>query len=295
MSLAFLIMPFVGVLIRYRANYSPKTGEVHLGGEDGPASSSSDSISYFGMMKRVHRVEGWAGFCKGILPSIITTGLVFFLAEAIFTVFFSHPIRLLVDPGRILIFIGFAMRIIPALLLVPMTIITNRAIITPHKLAALDARAALRVLLSPVERAHSLRLYRAPGVALTLVLEALVGPTLGHLCLAALRLPLGLVIGAALPVIVLATALLTPLQVILVRLTLQRLGPDALVPDDAPPVYAGQTVDIRTQSTPYKGLFDCGCKIVDEEGAHVLFRAWWFTLLAMVIPLLVTLLLLPTD
>jgi hypothetical protein len=48
-------MPFVGVLVRYRANYVPK--RVRLDAEDGVVNETGSDITYFGMMKRVHRIE----------------------------------------------------------------------------------------------------------------------------------------------------------------------------------------------------------------------------------------------
>jgi hypothetical protein len=62
-------MPFMGVLIRYRADYIPKAGGVSLDNEDGVGvapRSSEPATSYFGMMNRVYRIEGWAGLYKGI-------------------------------------------------------------------------------------------------------------------------------------------------------------------------------------------------------------------------------------
>jgi endo-1,4-beta-mannosidase len=61
-------MPFVGVLVRYRANYTPKAGAVRLDDEPGlPGNLTSDaSLSYFGMMQRVYRIEGWGGLYKGL-------------------------------------------------------------------------------------------------------------------------------------------------------------------------------------------------------------------------------------
>ncbi|KAJ6537378.1 hypothetical protein DFH09DRAFT_89219 [Mycena vulgaris] len=301
MLFKFIIMPFVGVLVRYRANYTPKTGGVHLDGEDGLAPSTPDSTSYFGMMKRVHRIEGWAGLYKGIMPSIITDLILLVVIAPISVLFNYGHIRLPIYSNIVVWTIGFAVSLIPVLLLIPMYIITNRAITTPHKLAAFDAPAALRVLLSPAERAQPLRLYLVPGVALVILLEALVGPAISLLRLATLQgLSLGPTLGAGLPMIALATVLLTPLQVMLARLTLQRLGPDSPVPIDvapllqnvppvpvnAPPVYTEDVMDVRTSEAPYTGLLDCGRKIMDEEGARVLFRAWWFTPLVMLLPIL---------
>jgi hypothetical protein len=48
-------MPFVGVLVRYRANYVPK--RVQLVGDDGPVNETGSDIGYFGMMRRVYRIE----------------------------------------------------------------------------------------------------------------------------------------------------------------------------------------------------------------------------------------------
>jgi hypothetical protein len=158
-------------------------------------------------------------------------------------------------------------------------------ITTPHKLAAFDSRTALRVLLSPAERAQPLRLYLAPGVAFALVLQSLVSPALTLLRQLTAPLPLGASLGGALPVIVLATALLTPLDVMATRLTLQRRGPDAPDAFEAPPVYSAEPVmDFRgAEEAPYTSLVDCARKMVDEEGWRVLARAWWLTALGMLL------------
>jgi hypothetical protein len=58
----------VGVLVRYRANYTPKAAAVRLDDEPGvPSTLTSDaSLSYFGMMKRVYHIEGLGGLYKGL-------------------------------------------------------------------------------------------------------------------------------------------------------------------------------------------------------------------------------------
>jgi hypothetical protein len=56
-ALAFgITMPFLGVLVRYRANYAPKRGVRLTDGEDWEI-TRSETESYFGMMRRVHRLE----------------------------------------------------------------------------------------------------------------------------------------------------------------------------------------------------------------------------------------------
>ncbi|KAJ6514155.1 hypothetical protein DFH09DRAFT_1179737 [Mycena vulgaris] len=296
LALTFAIaMPFIGVLVRYRANYIPK--RVRLDAEDGAVDETGSDISYFGMMKRVHRIEGWAGLYKGIMPSIINSliAIVLFVPVVVFFAF-VRPRTWIVYPTTALV-----ISIVPVLLLVPMQIITNRAIITPHKLAAFAPSAALRVLLSPAERAQPLRLYLAPGVAFAQLLLAFIPVavsmlrqlfvTRGHAHPWPVR-------SASLPALILITVLLTPVQVMLARLTLQRRvsasdGPIHIpVAADAvasPPTYGAEDViEVRTQPehAPYTSLLDCARTIVREEGRGSLFRAWWITALFTVLPVL---------
>ncbi|KAJ7111772.1 hypothetical protein C8R44DRAFT_677361 [Mycena epipterygia] len=285
-----ITIPFVGVLVRYRANYTPKAGAVRLDGEDGLAAApSSDSISYFGMMKRVYRIEGWAGLYKGIMPSIIASLIAIVMLVPVSVVLASghrtmpHG-RVYLPAQSVMWSITFALSTIPVLLLVPLTIITNRAFTTPHKLAAFAPKAALRVLLSPAERAQPLRLYLAPGVALALVLEAFVTPVLSLLrYVAEPHLAPIPALAVGLPVLALATVLVTPLEVMVARLTLQRRGLDFEI-EPTPDTEA--VMDFRTQAPPYTSLLDCGRTMVAEEGWRVLFRAWWLTALVMLVPLL---------
>ncbi|KAJ7510661.1 hypothetical protein B0H11DRAFT_2269253 [Mycena galericulata] len=324
-----IIMPYIGVLVRYRANYSPKRlrgltvaeGEIEL--ED-----TDSHISYFGMMQRVYRVEGWAGLYKGIIPSIIGSIIsavllsptLFLLPIPVF--FWLGPWVILNGQRRAP---GLALPVpILALLITPVQIIINRTITTPYKLATFSPSAALRVLLSAKERAQPLRLYFAPGVALAQVLESLVG--------AAMMLLPQLIsrrIGFSVP------HRLPALAVMAARLTLQRLGDAPAVSDpdtdadapavsdqdtdtgapagldqntdtdapavsdqdadtEAPPVYEKAVIDFRTQETPYTGLLACGIQIVREEDWRALFRAWWLTALVILLPMLV-LFITPTD
>ncbi|KAJ6468207.1 hypothetical protein C8R45DRAFT_1017919 [Mycena sanguinolenta] len=315
-GIAFTIgIPLVGVLIRYRANYTPKTGAVRLDDEVAPsvAPRADASIGYFGMMKRVHRLEGWEGLYKGIMPSIITS-LIADVVVAPFSVVLlqftgpnSPPLSLL---HRWVI--GLGMSIIPTLLIFPMQIIVNRAITTPHKLPAFAPRIALRTLLSPAERAQPLRLYLAPGVGFSVVLEALILSSLSMGAQTIFPPPTSWVREtiAWVPTIVLGTLLTTPLEVLTARLTLQRrLGPPSLLNTpsaeilaaaamDVVPVYSAEPVmEFRPVLTvgadavgeegeePYTGLFDCARKIVAEEGWGVLARAWWLNVALLALTL----------
>ena len=106
------------------------------------------------------------------------------------------------------------------------------------------------------------------------------------------------------------TIILTPLEVILIRLALQRnhatFGYDSVsqANGDAQEAvdYAGSGEDVircvlavspqtistdirsgslRTEQEPYTGLIDCGKKIVEEEGWGALYHAWWWTMLGL--------------
>ncbi|KAJ7815052.1 hypothetical protein B0H14DRAFT_2848912 [Mycena olivaceomarginata] len=243
-----ITMPFSGVLIRYRANYTPKRG-LHLE-DEGFHETRAETDSYFGMMRRVHRLECHPSSRRS-LP---------WVALSPFAIFLSMGHKVL-PGGRV---------VIP----------------TP---SGLVLWTALHLLLSPAERAHPWKLYFAPGVGLSEFLQGLVSPTLALL----LRFVPGLylshrlpVLLASLPVIALMTLLLTPLQVMGARLTLQRLdaaasADDAL--DAAPPAYGEEEVmEFRTQQAPYTGLLDCGRQMVEEEGWRALLRAWWVTPFFMV-------------
>ncbi|KAJ7772247.1 hypothetical protein B0H16DRAFT_1714454 [Mycena metata] len=298
-----ITMPFLGVLVRYRANYTPKTGAVRLDDETGAGilqSRSDANLSYFGMMKRVHRVEGWSGLYKGIMPTIIATLIAVVVAAPVSVLLvggFEHlrhggiytPPRV---SGVVLWVVTFAISIIPVLLLVPIQIITNRAITTPHKLAAFAPAAGLRALLSPAERAHPLLLYLAPGVAPALLLEALVSPTLSLLRVSAFpHLHLALTLGGVLPLLVLTTAFTTPLQVMAARLTLQRRGDTAAAAAAGAAdtlIHTEHVMTFRTDAdgAPYTGLLDCYRKMLEEEGWRVLYRAWWLAAVLLLLPIL---------
>jgi hypothetical protein len=67
-----LFVPFLGVVVRFRSNYTPKG--LHLGGEDTEATAQQLSQdprvgpvvnSLWAMFWRVRRIEGWMGLFKG--------------------------------------------------------------------------------------------------------------------------------------------------------------------------------------------------------------------------------------
>ncbi|KAJ7290750.1 mitochondrial carrier [Mycena rebaudengoi] len=263
-------MPFIGVLVRYRANYVPK--RVRLDTEDGTANEtgSDSNLGYFGMMKRVYRIEGWAGLYKGMMPSIIHN-----LIATVTTVPVLLAFRFILPQPSVVYPMGLAISLIPVVLLIPMLIITNRAITTPHKLAFFEPKVALRVLLSQAEREKPLHLYLAPGVALCAVLLAFV-----PIAVSILRR--------------LFSFHTYPGHPHYYPPHLCRRGEPAIVDRvvesvaaDTVPVYSTEDVmEFRTQQAPYTSLVDCWRTVVREEGRGALFRAWWVTALFVVLPVL---------
>ncbi|KAF7324601.1 hypothetical protein MKEN_00501400 [Mycena kentingensis (nom. inval.)] len=295
-------MPFIGTLIRFRANYTPRS-RVQLDAEEGEESPTEDVKSYFAMLKRVHRVEGWPGLYKGVMPSIL---------ESLISVVFVTPmlaVLYVVSPARhfhTLITLLFA--VCSVLLLIPMEIIKNRTITTPYKLRAFEPSKALRLLLTRAERKAPLRLYLLPGVALASALPVIIsllitmvwqivafellplyGTSYWSLAHAVHRL-------CGVAFLILTTALITPLHVIRVRLTMQTLPVDPAAapspageepqPEHAPEaqVYSSEdVVELRsaTGRATYTGVEDCGRSILREEGKAAFFRGWWLTALGL--------------
>jgi hypothetical protein len=105
-----------------------------------------------------------------------------------------------------------------------------------------------------------------------------------------------------------STAILAPLEVIAIRLAIQRnhaapefnsISQEEDGDAEEATEYAGADEDVigyvhnhsllqspeingyslRTEREPYTGLVDCAKRIIDEEGWSALYRAWWLTML----------------
>ncbi|KAF8664364.1 hypothetical protein AX16_000736 [Volvariella volvacea WC 439] len=295
-----IVVPFTGILVRFRANYNPKG--LQLDSEGGAQPHTGPIIrSYFQMMVRVYRLEGWAGLYKGLMPTLISSAVV----TALIIVFLDAP-----NPRHgayrapvvgVLGTLAYSIAIM--LISLPTAIITYRSITTPHKLGYLQATRALRILLTPTERRRPWILYLTPGLLAAEVLHITVvvlilGPAHRLLLpsLAKTNHPtledvsfFNLAVYAL--VVVICTAVLAPLEVIATRLAVQRNHASAEynsvnqeVEGDAEEglEYAGTDEDViglRNEADPYLGLVDCAKRIISEEGYPALYRAWWITLL----------------
>ncbi|KAJ9124692.1 hypothetical protein QFC24_003059 [Naganishia onofrii] len=290
-----IVMPFQGALVRLRANYNPKG----VGLESGLDSRVGPTLNtLWGTLSRTKRIEGWKGLYKGAIPNVIFSAIVS-IASIVFvgasatrgpkgsyTVPEAGGIRM----GIFTVFM--------TLVTLPMTVIINRCIITPYALPY-DARQSLRLILTPDEYNKPWTLYLAPGlltvsglhvVWVTVISRSIKALLVGRVAIDAYDRP-GLFIvfllfqfGSAF--------LLTPLEVITTRLSIQRNSdsPYSLssqndggaLPDGVQ--YAGADEDViglRPETEPYAGALDAARTIIEEEGKEALFRAWWVTAIGL--------------
>ncbi|KAF7320512.1 hypothetical protein HMN09_00134900 [Mycena chlorophos] len=323
-SLRFAIgMPFFSVLVRYRANYTPLRLQLP---EDDMTPPADDVVrSYFGIFRRVYRIEGWAGLYKGLAPAFLTSLLVPLIQMPV------SLVAALLDPSAgdpeainpvVVLYALLFFFILPlssALLLIPMQILTCRAITIQHHLPFFAPKTALTALLSPAERRRPYILYATPGLAAANTLLAFCGAIAGlpvPILAVALsdrrdrfpevtpKLVIPLVLGGLL-VIVGLMFVVTPLALASVRLALQRRESppvDALPEEesstsastptleaDAPLILSEPVIALRTepehgdQHVPYPSLHACLRTVSAEEGRKTLFRGWWIVLLQLVV------------
>jgi hypothetical protein len=295
-SLAIFV-PLTGVLVRLRANYNPKG--LQLDSERGAVPHTGPVVrSYFKMMGRVYRIEGWQGFYKGLMPTLLSSLfvgiIILFLVD---TEKPRHGKYRAPETGALGTFLYSLVLLVISL---PTTIITYRSITTPHKLPWFQPMQSLRIILTPTERRRPWILYLTPGlmaaeVAHVAVIVLFLGP-IRKLLLPGLSKPVPSDISFVrfaiyFFILCLGVAVLTPLEVIATRLAIQRNhasreynSVSQEVEGDAEDVaeYSGTEEDViglRQENDPYSGLVDCAKSIIVEEGWTTLYRAWWATLL----------------
>ncbi len=174
------------------------------------------------------------------------------------------------------------------------------SIITPYRLPS-NPRASLRILLSPLELSSPHQLYLTPGLLAVTFIHSLCVTLLAR----TVRSTLIGSIDDLTPVAywrwgvffiyqALATAWLTPLEVIATRLSVQpNNGGGGVYSGVGSGVGAGEeelpegvefsgtdedVIGLRPGNEPYEGLVDCARKVGEEEGWASLFRGWWWTM-----------------
>ncbi|KAJ7783240.1 hypothetical protein B0H16DRAFT_1496062 [Mycena metata] len=293
-----LVVPLTGILVRFRANYTPRGLALDSEGSAVPHTGPVVN-SYFGMFRRVWQIEGLAGLYKGLMPTFLAA---FTISLVILTFMDTSSPRhgqYRAPAAGLLgsLFYSISMMIFS----LPITIITYRAITTPHKLPYFQPAKSLRVLLTPTERRRPWIIYTTPGLFLSQCLHV----AYVTLCLAPLHRLLVPIheegvsypqlspvkLGIYFVVVIFSAGILTPLEVMSTRLAIQRNQASAEynsvsqeIEGDAEdvPEFAGAEEDViglRTEAEPYTGLLDCGKTIINEEGFRALYRAWWITLL----------------
>lgn len=293
-----IVVPFSGVLVRFRANFNPKGLRLDEEGSTAPPTGPVVK-SYFAMFQRVYRIEGWPGLYKGIMPNALTT-----LVVTLFVLLAFDPEK----PRRHSKYaapqagiIGtFFYSVLTLVVTLPATILTYRAVTTPVKLGHFDPVRAIRVLLTPTERRRPWILYLTPGLMAAEILHVLaivlfLGPSRRWLlpALTDANSGVGEISMTKLAfytiVAIVCTAILTPLEVITTRLVIQRNHASAEynsvqqeVDGDAEELeqYGDEeeVIGLREEGDPYLGLMDCAKRIIHEEGVMTLYRAWWLTL-----------------
>ncbi|KAG6861144.1 hypothetical protein C0995_003412 [Termitomyces sp. Mi166 len=293
-SLAITI-PFVGILVRYRAHYNPKA--VQLESEDGAQEARTGPVinGYFSTLTRVYKLEGWPGLYKGAMPELLTVLFIAPLTIGVILLYGTDPDNW-PDKAKLdtlglpaLTALGIASLIVS----LPITILTYRTIVTPYKLSCFSLRQSLRTLLTPTERARPWLLYLTPGLLVAQLLKlAVVVPALSILQSFILpELPRSggeidshaiLRFSAYVILIALSTSVVVPLEVITTRLALQRNHGSQVGSQETEPVlsvYSAEedVIGLRDENDQYISFLDCLKRMVSEEGRVTLFRAWWIT------------------
>lgn len=294
-----ITIPLVGALVRYRAHYGPRA--VQLGtSEDAPVTTGPVIDGYFVTLRRVHKLEGWAGLYKGTMPVVLVAVLYALTAiPAIIRTGKPWPDRGHHSPHSLLIM--FAFGVLSLLFSIPFSIITYRAITTPYKLPYFGLRKSLRVLLTATERARPWTLYLTPGLFVTQFLTIAL-MILGLIPLQHLILPnfpkskheidaaiIGRLVGFF-AIITIGTTVIVPLEIMANRLALQRNHASALpqdgdvVAEELTPYSATEDViGLRDESDPYLSFVDTAKRMVAEEGCRTMFRAWWITFISLLV------------
>ncbi|PPQ77646.1 hypothetical protein CVT24_005473 [Panaeolus cyanescens] len=324
-----VIPPLTNVLVRFRANYNPKGLALEDADaaeqQQAPTTPVVGPVvkSYFAMFARVYRLEGIYGLFKGFVPRLIFN--LFFNASPMrYRVSYGTQVDVFAA-GDIVYILTVVLFTIPTKTTIyryvqppscaPFELLTfppnHSAMATPKRLSPFRPLDSFRALFSLHERSNIFRLYKNAGLFPTWILHVLLNTLFvvssrGALLRSILSLiPIKdggrwsapgdhmhhsledwvLMVGFT----VLGSLLLSPIEVILARLSLQKNNGKTPAlesaefeeeTDRAVRVEAEEDVILlHPESDRYRGLVDCFKKIVAEEGWITLYRGFWATLL----------------
>lgn len=298
-----IAIPLIGALVRLRANFNPKSIQLDAEGNVEPHTGPIVT-SFFGMLKRVKRIEGWGGLYKGTMPTLLeTTALTVFVVAALD----SGAVRYGARAPNTGILGTLAYATVALILNLPAVVITYRSITTPYRLPWFNPVYSLRVLLTPTERRKPWIIYFTPGLfaaqflhlAYKIIfigsLRRFLLPNISNGDETAINDLSWWKVGIMITVALVSTVILCPLEVIASKLAIQRNhaapeynsvaqeAEDDGLNNEEYAEYTGAEEDViglRHEKDPYLGLVDCAKKVVDEEGWQALYRAWWLTALS---------------
>ncbi|KAG2158512.1 uncharacterized protein EDB93DRAFT_675347 [Suillus bovinus] len=285
---AALVFPLKGALIRWRANFTPKVQPVPELPLIDDVQHVSQPRSLIGVLRRVNTEEGIDGLYKGILP---TLGFMLFWEQmsipSIVVVGYLH-FGVYDQSTVVIIAIASLIKIIATVI---EAVFVNRAVTTREDIPSFSLRRALDALLSPTERRHPYRIFIIPGLLAACTSWVLyIVSTIGarHLLFVTqfpenfgnwedMRPHIPLLVTAVIFSLALNALVLTPLEVMMVRLSIQAKATQVALLLDTPPVEVIEPVRLRTDKDEYTGLISCARLIIQEEGWGVLYRGWWWT------------------
>ncbi|KAG5733227.1 hypothetical protein E4T56_gene20870 [Termitomyces sp. T112] len=320
--IAFITVPYNGVLVRYRLAYHPKESlaaaiDPEAGNEVGFAGATSalpretvaTQPTFFGVAKRIYQIEGISGFYKGIIPAIITHFFMWISARNYMTRLYISPAPSTSTVTRTLtqsfigtLFYSFAL------------VCIYRSITTRTKLEVFgnSIKDGIRTLFTRFERA------RPYSIVTPSLLSALLGQILlQEFFFHPLRQMVSdqatndidsinfLCFGAYSAIHLVNTLICAPLDVIVTRLAVQHnygssdvttkepMGTDPTVPHEMDEKCMPSTHEVELDDNlairyrgddleVYTNVYDCAMKIIKEEGWMVLYRGWFITCLGKI-------------
>ncbi|KAK0469704.1 uncharacterized protein EV420DRAFT_1634122 [Desarmillaria tabescens] len=284
---SLILVPFTGILVRYRAIYHPT--------ED-----ANETPTFWGIAKKVYQKQGLNGLGSGLGPTLLSV----FLARL-----WPYPLppKLYISPSPATINYSLISALMGTLYYVFVLVLVYRSIAATRQLDLLKPKESLHYLLSDYERKKPWAIYQIPGLLPALIINVFINIQVIrplHYLIFPINLPEDISITETclrttciLLTAALGAAVLTPLEVIATRLALQRsYGPgnseetrdvplegpgDAKASDSLAPDNVIIGLRLRDEDKPYSNLLDCAKMIVQEEGWRALYRGWFITFLGV--------------